>query len=199
GAADAKIVFFENLNPNLYRVPFLPGQDSFLWPGNDFGAFWKDDASALVHFRPLTADPGSFLNVVEGSPDSAGSTLARDLEAAAKPGVAFAIGSRPAPATHQVGVDVFGILREGAPDLLGESGRRPPRLDRDPQCRRELDRRHRRLDRSPVRVRRGLDPRRLVFQLRARARRPCRDGRSAQPLLRPRTACERHLGNDVLR
>src|SRR5881409_1487327 len=88
--------------------------------GTISAAFWKDDASALVHFRPLTADPGSFLNVVEGSPDYLGSTLARDLEAAAKPGVAFAIRSRPAPAAHQVGVDVFGILREGAPDLGGE-------------------------------------------------------------------------------
>jgi glucoamylase len=120
GACDAKIVFFENLNPNLYKVPFLPGQDSFLWPGNDFAAFWKDDAGALLHFRPLTADPGSFLNVVEGSPDYVRSTLGRDLEAATKPGVAFAITSRPAPLAHQVGVDVFGILREGTPDLGGE-------------------------------------------------------------------------------
>jgi GH15 family glucan-1,4-alpha-glucosidase len=120
GLADARIVYFENLNPNLYKVPFLPGQDSFLWPGNDFGAFWSDDAKALVHFRPLTTDPGSFLNVVEGSPDYARSTLRRDLAAAAKPGVAFAITSRPAPIAHQVGIDAFGLLREGAPELGGE-------------------------------------------------------------------------------
>src|SRR5205823_3654369 len=33
---------------------------------------------------------------------------------------AFAITSHPAPLTHQVGIDAFGLLREGAPNLGGE-------------------------------------------------------------------------------
>lgn len=119
GARDPKLVFFENLNPADHKIPWGPGQDNLLWQANDFGAFWQRDQAALLHFRPLDADPGKFLNVIEGSPEHAGETLANDLSEVATPGVAFAITARPAPAGHQVGVDAAGLLGAGVQDLGG--------------------------------------------------------------------------------
>jgi hypothetical protein len=118
GARDARIVFFENLNPALHKVPWLPGHDNFLWPASDFAALWERDA--VVHFRPASVDPGTFLNLVEGSPDHLGQTLASDIADEKNPGVAIAITSVPRPTGHQIGVDVAGLVREGAPAVGGE-------------------------------------------------------------------------------
>ena len=113
GTADAKVVFFENLNPALHKVPWLPGQDSFLWPASDFAALWQKDA--IVHFRPASFDPGKFLNLVEGSPAYLERTLVSDIADEKNSGVAIAITSDPRPVAHQIGVDILGLARTGVP------------------------------------------------------------------------------------
>ncbi|TMK21568.1 MAG: hypothetical protein E6G68_03275, partial [Actinobacteria bacterium] len=118
GTSDARLVFFENLNPALHKVPWGPGQDNFLWPASDFAARWQRDT--VVHFRPASFDPGKFLNLLEGSPDHLTQTLASDVADEKNPGVAIAITSDPRPVGHQVGIDLAGLVREGAPAVGGE-------------------------------------------------------------------------------
>lgn len=142
----AWIVAYENLSPNLSKIPQVPLLDALIDHKNDFLAVWQQSEQAIMHFHPgdtgVGSDLGAVLNPLDrdfgplgallqqAQPDAAQiDTLAADLDANYAEGVYIAVSSLPEPVEFQIGedhtdtcamidelADNIGLLEERYPD-----------------------------------------------------------------------------------
>lgn len=116
------LMAYQNLSPNLSKIPKVPMAGVLLDHKNDFLAAWDEERGSLVHFHPedtgvVTSILGA-LRDVERDFGPLGALLASDvldgdvldalltdLDGSYAAGVYAAIGSVPSPDAYQVGED----------------------------------------------------------------------------------------------
>jgi MYXO-CTERM domain-containing protein len=116
------LALYENLQPTLSRIAYLPIGDWAFPARSDFAALWDESAQAILHFRPgdrakltaasdLLSPPADDYGPVDAlmkqtAPDPAAvAALAAGFDASFAPGVVGLVSTEPAPASHQVGID----------------------------------------------------------------------------------------------
>ncbi len=120
--AEAYVIGYANLSPNVSKMPELPVADFLLDHKNDFLAVWHPDAQAILHFHPgdtgvahtvwdvfaiQNRDFGLLGALLAAAPldVEAVDEAARDLDAHYASGVVIALGASPAADQFQIGAD----------------------------------------------------------------------------------------------
>ena len=129
GVTSVAVLAHTNLGPTQSVVPRLPLGDVLADNRNDFAALWDESRGAFVHFRPRSADPVTELTQLLGPPTLAADhfgpidalmrrdgdvgadvqSLVSSLDARFTEGVYAYVGSDPAPAQHQAGLEDDGF------------------------------------------------------------------------------------------
>ncbi len=129
GVTSVAVLAHTNLGPTQNVVPRLPLGDVLADNRNDFAVLWDEARGAFVHFRPQRADPVTDLTQLLAPPAFAADhfgpvddlmrragdvsadvqTLASALDTRFGAGVYAYVGSDPAPAQHQAGLEDDGF------------------------------------------------------------------------------------------
>lgn len=105
----SSLVYFANMNPQTTRTPRVPSTtEAALDNGLDFGTVFDAEHGAMLHFRPVTADPNAATGAVSGELGVV--PTVRALDAAFGDGVYVAVGGDRAPSGHQAGLETVGVV-----------------------------------------------------------------------------------------